>query len=116
MTSGRDIYYTQAHSEIWAGKDALKNGNKGMARVCARRACFWAISFWTEMHDITDWGESALSLLKAVKNSDDFPNEIKNAASRLLEKVNPNFEVSHDIDPLEDAEKIVEYFLHMKNL
>lgn len=115
MTSGRDVYYVQAHSEIWAGKDALKAGNKGMARVCARRACFWAISFWTDMHDINDWGESALNLLNGVRDFEELPDEIRNAASRLLEKVNPNFELTHGVDPLEDAEKIVEYFLDMKN-
>lgn len=116
MTSGRDVFYTQAHSEIWAGKDAMKVGNLGKARVCARRACFWAINFWTEVHDDKDWGESALSMLKNARDCKELPLEIRNAAERLTEKVNRDFQVSHNVDPLEDAEIIIEYFLDIKNL
>jgi len=116
MGSIRDLKYTTAHSEIWAGVDAEKIGNIGRVRVHARRGCWIAIDFWLEFHPEKDWGVSAISYLKAARDDEELPEEIRNAAARLTEKVNLDFSVSHNIDPLEDAEKIIEYFLDKKNL
>jgi hypothetical protein len=116
MVSGRDLYYTMAHNEIWSGKEAEKVGNKGKVRVCARRACFYAIDFWLEFYEHKKWGESAMSYLRNAAFDQELPQKIRDAASRLTERVNQYFEVSNDIDPLEDAEVIVEYFLDKKNL
>jgi hypothetical protein len=46
MISFRDFYYTTAHCEIWAGKDAEAAGNTEDTIYFARKACFFAISCW----------------------------------------------------------------------
>lgn len=116
MVSSRDLYYTMAHNEIWTGRDAEKVGNEGKVRVCARRACFQAIDFWLAFHSEKQWGDTAMSYLRNASVDDNLPLEIREAAERLTQKVNLNFKLSHNFDPLEDAEKIVEYFLANKNL
>lgn len=113
MVSGRDFYYTTAHSELWAGKDAQKEGNTDKVIVCARSACFYAIDFWLEFHQERNWGDSATSYLRNSAIDEDLPQEIREAASRLTNEIS---EVSHYFDPLDDAELIVEYFLDKKNL
>lgn len=116
MTSFRDFYYTTAHCEIRAGKDAEAAGRTEDIIYYAQKACFFAISCWMEYHDIDNWEESFESYLK---NASEYPSltlDIRNALKRLLEPAIYNSEKAQDFYPLDDAEKIVEYFLDKKNL
>lgn len=116
MPSSRDIMYTTAHAEIQVGEIAKQTGNFGKARVCARRACFFAISYWLDFNPHKDWGDSAMSMLTQLQKDDSIPVNIRDAAQRLTNKVDQNFQTGIDIDPLRDGETIIEYFLDKKNL
>ena len=41
-----EIIFMKINKELTKAEQAMKEGNDGMARVCARRACGNAISFW----------------------------------------------------------------------
>jgi hypothetical protein len=116
MQSSRDIMYKAAHAEIQAGEIAKQTGNFGKARVCARRGCFFAISYWLDFNPHKDWGDSAMIILTKLQKDDSIPVNIRDAAQRLTKKVDKNYETGIDIDPLKDGEIIIEYFLGEKNL
>ena len=116
MPSLRDFYYTTAHCDIWAGKDAEAAGNTEDVINLAVKACFFAISCWLEYHDIDNWEESFENYLKNASEYHSVPSEIRDALKRLLESSEYNIVKSLDFHPLDDAEKIVEYFLDKKNL
>jgi hypothetical protein len=116
MTSFRDIYYTTAHCEIRAGKDAEAAGRTEDIIYYAQKACFFAISCWMEYHDIDNWEESFESYLKNASEYPSLPSDIRNSVKRLLEPYEYSKEKAHNIHPLDDAEKIIEYFLDKKNL
>lgn len=116
MISHRDFYYTTAHCEIRAGKDAELAGNTEKIIYYARQACFFAIICWLEYHDIDNWGESAESFLQNALQHLSLPNDMWDSIIRLLEPDKYNKANTQNIHPLDDAEKIVEYFLDKKNL
>jgi hypothetical protein len=116
MISFRDFYYTTAHCEIWAGKDAELAGNTEEIIYYARKACFFAISCWLEYQDIDNCEESIESYLQYASEYPSLPSEIRDALKRLLESNEHNIAKSQKFHPLDDAEKIVEYFLDKKNL
>lgn len=116
MTSIRDLAYTSANAEIRAGEDAMRLGNIGKARVCARRGCFFAINFWLENFPDKGWGESAMSMLNQLQRDYSIPKIIRDAAERLTKKVDSNFETGIKEDPLKDGAMIIEYFLNPNNL
>lgn len=116
MTSFRDISYTTAHCEIWAGRDAELAGEAEEIIYYARNARFFAIQCWLEYQEIDNWEESAASYLLNASEYPDLPSDIRDAVKRLLESDVHNTDKAHKIHPLDDAEKIVEYFLDKKNL
>jgi hypothetical protein len=116
MTSVRDLMYTTAHAEIQVGELAKQMGNFGKARVCARRGCFFAVSYWLEANPDKNWGDSAMSMLNQLQEDKSIPKNIREAAERLTKKVDQNFETVIEEDPLKDGETIIEYFLDTKNL
>lgn len=111
MLKIKEIAIMKAESELTNGTEALRIGNIGKARVCARRACFEIINFWLQDHKEFKWGNNAISVLERVKNESSFPNEIREAAKRLTTKVDKNFSTGFNEDPVDDAKTIIQYFL-----
>lgn len=116
MTSHRDIYYTIAHGEIWGGRDAEAAGNLEDVIYFAVKASFFAVGCWMEYHDIEDGDEFFERCLQYAIEYPSVPSEIKEALRRLLDSYISNIVKSQEFHPLDDAEKIVEYFLDKKNL
>lgn len=108
----KDVAVMHAQSELEMGEQALRIGNVGKARVCARRACSFILSYWNETNKGYDWGSTAIRLLEGVRDELKFPADVRDAANRLTTKVDTNFNTGFDKNPLEDARKIINYFLN----
>lgn len=116
MTETKDFIYNAVHSELNAAEQALRIGNVGKARVCARRAGGIAISHWLKLNPNKIWGESALNQLNELKVDESFPVELREAAKRLTTRVDQHFDTGFENNPIDDGNIIVEYFQHHKNL
>ena len=101
----------QSESELSNGEQALKIGNAGKARVCARRACLFVISYWLQNHTGYNWGKTAISLLEGVRDENSLPDDVKFAANRLTTKVDAQFDTGYKESPIDDARIIINYFL-----
>lgn len=98
--------------ELKLGHQAREQGNEGRARVCARRAAGWAVRFMYT----PDSGESipetnAYRYLLWFKQEERFPDNLREAAERLTARVNQDFSLPFDQDPLDDAVLIVDWIL-----
>ena len=97
--------------ELTRAKKALEEGNIGMVRVCARRACGISISFWLQNNLHSGYGESAMNQLKSIQNDESVPAEIKDAARRLSTHVSDKTTLPISDNPVGDAELIIKHFL-----
>jgi hypothetical protein len=116
MSALRDLVYNVAKAELIQGEHAKEIGNIGQTRVCVRRACGMAIEHWLESHPNRNYGASAITMLAKLQEDPTIPKDIRDAAQRLTKKVNNNFEIGIEEDPLKDGELIIEYFLDPKHL
>jgi hypothetical protein len=107
----KEIVLINIDAELNKAKKALEEGNIGMARVCARRACGSAISFWLEDNPRQGYGESAMNQLRSVQSDDTLPKKVKDAAERLTTKVADQTAPPFSNEPITDAEIITGYFL-----
>ncbi len=108
----KEIALMHTRSELLMGEQALTVGNVGKARVCARRACSFILSYWNEINKDYKWGNNSIRLLEAVRDELTFPEDVKNAAHRLTVKVDSSFSTGYDENPIADAKMIIEYFLN----
>jgi hypothetical protein len=107
----KEITIMNIDAELSRAKKAVEEGNIGMARVCARRACENAISFWLQNNPRDSYGESAMNQLRSIQSEDTVPKEVKAAAKRLTTKVEKRATSPFSDDPITDAEIITGYFL-----
>ncbi len=105
----KEIIIKKINTELTKAEQALKEGNEGMARVCARRACGNAISFWLEDNPRQGYGESSMNQLKNIQVDDMVPEEVKDAAKRLTAQISGQFGSSISSDPINDANTIIKY-------
>lgn len=96
--------------EFATARDAVRKGNEGMARVCARRAAGAAISYWIRENGKRDWAVDAMSQLRRVGDEPAMPAEVRAAATRLAARVTPHA-TSRTTDPLNDCRVIIGQFL-----
>ena len=101
-------------AELSRAKQAVNEGNIGMARVCARRACGNAISFWLQNNPDHSYGESVMNQLRSIQSDDTIPKEVKDAAERLTTQVANQSDSTFTADPIADAEILTNYFLNVK--
>lgn len=107
----KEIAIMNSEAELSLGEKALEIGNVGKARVCARRACYFVISFWLRKNPQYNFGNNAMNMLNGVSFEKSFPEEIRNSAERLTKKVNENFDTGFKENPIDDARTIINYFL-----
>ncbi len=92
-------------AELAYARAAREHGKEGRARVCARRAAGWAIAArYPELP-----ARSALVLLRWLATNG--PQELKQAAGRLVVGVDQDHQLPHPQDPLQDAALIVDSLL-----
>lgn len=96
--------------ELAAAEAALKIGNDGKARVCARRAVALAAEAWLARHSVQAGRTDAMAHLRRVQRDDSFPSSIRQAAERLTTTVTRRDSAPFTSDPIGDARIIIAYF------
>jgi hypothetical protein len=107
----RDLVAEKIEREFATAKKAQEIGNRGMVRVCARRAAGMAVAFWLQSHPRRGWGTDAMSRLRGLQRDDSIPQHVKDAASRLTARITSDFTHSFTTDPLQDSRLIIEHML-----
>ena len=93
--------------ELQRARQERQDGNKGRARVCARRAAGWAVGQLYRRRAPTDKvPASVMALLAWFRGLETVPLDLRQAAERLTRHVRPDHTLPHSEDPLEDAERI----------
>lgn len=96
--------------ELHHARRSRDEGNEGRARVCARRAAGWAVeSIYQDDHEQALPESNAYRFLVWLQAQGRFPTHIRQAAERLTTRVDEQFNLPFDEDPIEDAESIVEW-------
>lgn len=105
------VYYQEEITrELRAALEARNSGNEGRARVCARRACGQAISWYLSVYPQSNWGSDALKQLTVLSADPVFPTEVRDAAQRLITRITDMFAYAFPTDPIDDAKLIIRYF------
>jgi hypothetical protein len=99
------------HKEFENANRARVDGNEGRARVCARRAAGWAVSFTRSLNEGREIEANAYEMLQWLAQQADAPDAIRSAATRLAARVSLDHTLPFPEDPLEDARMIVEALL-----
>ncbi len=102
-------WQTQIEQELAKASAGLKNGNQGLARVCARRAVALGLEGWIEQRNEEQWPIDAMNRLKKVQREQHFPISVRKAAQRLLTTVTQQVHTPMTIDPIGDARLILTY-------
>ncbi|MGA2624522.1 MAG: hypothetical protein ABSF91_11755 [Bacteroidota bacterium] len=110
---GKEYYFEKIESEFASAHEALKIGNEGRARVCARRAVGHAIEWFLTKFPGEGWGTDAMTRLVRLREDKGFPEDIHEAAARLTARVSGQFTHPYKINPEEDARIIVDYVRKM---
>jgi len=97
----------QIERELARAEDALREGNDGMVRVCARRAVGLAAEAWLERVPGKSWRGDALNHLRRISADESFPQDIRRAAERLMTKVTQRATAPFSTDPIADARRII---------
>jgi len=95
--------------ELARAEDALRDGNEGMVRVCARRAVGLAVEAWRERFPGKNWRGDTLDYLRRISADESFPQDIHRAAERLMTKVTQRDTAPFSTDPIADARSIIAY-------
>jgi hypothetical protein len=96
--------------ELAAAEAARNEGNKGKARVCARRAVARATEEWMARLPVRRWRGDAMEHLRQIQQDTSFPLPIRQAAERLSTKVTHQQTAPFTIDPISDARLIIAHF------
>lgn len=110
MTESRQARVA-AESEMDAVREALRAGNDGKARVCARRAAGVVLRPYYAGTGATGGGPDAMNLLLRASDDRSLPDRVRVAALRLTTKVAERDSRPFSEDPAGDARIIVDWFL-----
>lgn len=103
-----------AREELAMGSTAAAGGNEGRARVCGRRAVavfILTLSATPLSGSIPPYGTHALSILRGISSDIALPDEIRDAAARLLGGVRSIARgEAFSADPGADAALVINYF------
>lgn len=89
--------------ELAWGEKARQGGFEGRARVCARRAAATAVREYFRIKAILIPGTSAVDVLEALLVVEGIPEEVRQAAQRLLLRVDEDYSLPDNIDLLADS-------------
>ena len=111
--SSREHYLEQIEKELVIAREAMKIGNNGKARVCARRATGQAITWFLSKYPRDGWGSDAMNQLIRLKDDQTFSQAVRDAAIRLTTKISDRFTYPFSTDPIEDAKIIIDHIQAM---
>jgi hypothetical protein len=112
MVSG-SFFSEQIEKELGMARAALQAGNAGKARVCARRACGRAITWFLTKFPHPNWNVDAVRQLQHLSQDQSVPVDVRNAATRLTTKISDQFLYPFSTHSIDDALVIVN---HIKSL
>ena len=98
-------------AEFAAARESRAAGNEGRARVCARRAAGLALGIYYAKSLDESPPQSVYKLLQWFSLREEIPQELRDAAKRLIVRVTTEFDLPHSQDPLHDARLIAEVIL-----
>lgn len=94
-------------SRAW---EAQRSGNEGKARAGARRAVGVAVEEFQRRFPGKTYGRDFIARLRGLAVDPDVPEAVRRAAERLQARLTPDFR-SQSVDPINDAEIILEHIL-----
>ncbi|MBI1806144.1 MAG: hypothetical protein HYR76_03715 [Ignavibacteria bacterium] len=109
----KEYYHALIDRELLRAREALKVGNEGKARVCARRAAGHALAWFLSIHPNDAWGKDAMNQLTHLKDDTTFPPEVRDAAVRLTTKISERFAYPFTSDPIADTQIIITCVEHL---
>lgn len=95
--------------KLTGAEEALKIGNEGKARVCARRAVALADDAWLAKQSEQSFRGDALAHLRRIQQDLSLPLSIRQAAVRLSTAVTQKDSSLFSTDPIGDARIIIAY-------
>ena len=101
-------WLTNYEHEIRRGTAARRDGNEGMARVCARRAAGELVRAHIKRTGLVPAGASVLNLLKALRDAEETPADVSELAGHFILQITEDHVLPGDVDLLSDAERLRE--------
>lgn len=108
-------WQNESAAEITAAHNALKAGLPGRARVAARRAAGISLAAYNRWVGITADTHNYYDLLRSYSTHPGIPEEIREIAGRLCQRVNEQHSLPDHYDLVADAEKIIKFVAHQTN-
>ncbi len=91
--------------ELSNAETAMREGNDGRARACARRAVGFLLSNVSNLHSL-----SGIERLRRFAADESYPASIRQASLRLTTNVKDRLSPDFTWNPIGDAKKILAYF------
>jgi hypothetical protein len=89
--------------ELDRAETVLRQGNEGMARVCARRAAGILIGQYIQENDLPQAGPSAYDRLKYLASQPDLPSKVREVAEHFLVRITPEHDLPVEADLIAEA-------------
>jgi HEPN domain-containing protein len=102
-------YCKRAEAELERARQAEREGNHGMARVCARRAVGAMVEAWVTREPEPAYGTHTMSALRGLIEDTRTPPDVKVAANRLQHGIRAAGTDAFPQAPIEDANTIIAY-------
>jgi hypothetical protein len=102
-------YLEKARKELANGRLHHQAGFSGRARVCSRRAAGIALYYYLEQFENPVQSKSAYDILLFTQASTLFSPQIQDAARILTMRVDENFNLPSNLDPILAAETIIQW-------
>jgi HEPN domain-containing protein len=99
----------RVEDELNRARKARASGNEGQARVCARRAAGIAVRAWYRRRSEAEGPGDALKQLQRLQGDAAVPEAVREAARRLTARVDFDHRLPFEEDPIQDAQRIVEF-------
>jgi hypothetical protein len=93
--------------ELAKAARGIQDGNEGLARVCARRAVAIGTQNLAKRSGTSGWTGDAMHQLRRIHEEEAFPQEVREAAQRLITTVTQRDRTPMSTDPIADARLIL---------
>lgn len=104
-----ESYFIRAEAELARARQAEREENPGMARVCARRAVGAMVEAWMTFEPNPEYGTHTMSALRGLIGDERTPADVKEAANRLQHGIRAIGTDKYPHTPIDDAETIIAY-------
>jgi len=97
-----------ADEELFRAVEARQRGLEGRARVCARRAASAVIQAYFAAHNISLPSGSVMDALAVCAVLPDVSPQVRNAAQRLMMRVDEQYQLPTEVDLIAETRLILE--------